>query len=483
MFESIDRPDAAQPAKTVPPTHSAPPRPIADLGDEIAEVAGHLWAGMARFLELLGEFDRREGWSASGIDSCGKWLAWRCGMSARTARDYVRVAHALQGLPLIAETFSRGTLSYSKVRAISRIATPATEPVLVEWAHMATTWQLEHIVRGVRMAKAFKDPSLMQRRRSLTVHHDEDGLVTITLRLPPEAAAIVLRAIESILHQMEQEDGSPEPQTADHGPSDHGPSDQDSPRGSGEPHHEPPTDALLDDPDDDPYDFDAAPRPQRRRADAFVRLAENHLRADPPSKRARSDDAPDALIVIHTDDGFRYPRLDSGTPIPETTLYRLACESAIIRINPDMSIGRQSRTPTRRMSRALRRRDRTCRFPGCGRRKVHAHHIVFWIPDGETSLHNLVLLCPRHHSAIHDHGYSVVRKDDGTFTFRRPDGTIIESPAKPTTFTALAHRNRQAGLAVTPQTCATDWDGVAPDYGLSVGVLLDREHRADNPSP
>lgn len=94
---------------------------------ELVELAGHLAAGTCRFLRLLAEFDRRGGWAGPGIRSCAHWLNWRVGLSLRTARDHLRVAHALRTLPAITAVFAAGRVSYSKVRALTRIATPATE--------------------------------------------------------------------------------------------------------------------------------------------------------------------------------------------------------------------------------------------------------------------------------------------------------------------------------------------------------------------
>src|SRR5687767_8547449 len=111
------------------------------LGDQLAELAAHIHAGTARFLELLAEFDARTGWAGWGIASCAHWLVWRCGLSPGTAREHVRVARALQRLPAIARAFSEGRLSYSKVRAITRIAKPDTEHVLLEWALHGTAAQ------------------------------------------------------------------------------------------------------------------------------------------------------------------------------------------------------------------------------------------------------------------------------------------------------------------------------------------------------
>src|SRR5437763_10246281 len=102
-------------------------RTVEQLQDEIAVLASHIYAGTCRWLNLIAGLDRRGSWTADGAGSCAEWLAWRCALSPRAAREHVRVARALGGLPLIHEAFACGELSYAKVRALTRVATPAAE--------------------------------------------------------------------------------------------------------------------------------------------------------------------------------------------------------------------------------------------------------------------------------------------------------------------------------------------------------------------
>jgi Domain of unknown function (DUF222) len=113
------------------------------LEREIGELAAHIHAATCRWLLLVAEFDRREGWKEWGAKSCGQWLSWRCGIAPRAAREQVRVGRRLAELPLVRDAFSRGELSYSKVRALSRIATPRNERELVETALHVSAAQLE----------------------------------------------------------------------------------------------------------------------------------------------------------------------------------------------------------------------------------------------------------------------------------------------------------------------------------------------------
>jgi hypothetical protein len=117
--------------------------PLERLEARICEVAGHLAAATYRFLVLLAEFDERRGWASWEMNSCAQWLSWKCQMSSGTAREHVRVARALRELPVIRREFSAARLSYAKVRALTRIATPATEAGLAELAIPMTGNQLE----------------------------------------------------------------------------------------------------------------------------------------------------------------------------------------------------------------------------------------------------------------------------------------------------------------------------------------------------
>src|SRR3954447_20968432 len=123
---------------------------VKDLQDELATLSSHIYAGTCRFLELVGELDRRGDWDEYGAGSCADWLAWRRALLPRAAREHVRVARALPGLPLIHEAFSRGELSYSKVRAITRIADAESEEELLGLARALTAAQLERAVRAYR---------------------------------------------------------------------------------------------------------------------------------------------------------------------------------------------------------------------------------------------------------------------------------------------------------------------------------------------
>jgi Domain of unknown function (DUF222) len=169
------------------------------LGDEIAELSAHLDAATARLLDLIREFDERDGWD-TGFSSCAGWLTWRTGLDPGAARERVRVARAPPSLPRIAEALARGELSYSKVRALTRVATPETEERLLAIGREGTAKHVERIVRGWRrldrIAEA-KEATRRHRARILRVYHDEDGMVVIRARLEPEWGTVVKQALEA----------------------------------------------------------------------------------------------------------------------------------------------------------------------------------------------------------------------------------------------------------------------------------------------
>lgn len=175
-----------------------------------------------QFLSALAEFDRRGGWQGDGTLSCAHWLNWRCGLNLGAAREKVRVAHALADLPKISDAFSKGHLSYSKVRALTRIATPSIEKNLLNIAEHSTANQVEKLVRAYRRCESIEAlenecDAANQRhyKRSMSYYHDEDGYLTIRARLPPELGAIVLKALQTATDALREDEQTVVPENAD----------------------------------------------------------------------------------------------------------------------------------------------------------------------------------------------------------------------------------------------------------------------------
>ena len=191
------------------------------IGDEIAELSAHLDAATARLLDLIRDFDARGGWN-TGFRSCAEWLSWRVGLDLGAAREKVRVARALGTLPRLAQALARGELSYAKVRALTRVATPETEERLLAIGRAGTAEHVERIVRGWRRmdrkAEARTRPGGSTRAGRSTCIQDEDGTVAIRGRLAPEAGALLLKALtaarETLYQRARARDDALSPRTS-----------------------------------------------------------------------------------------------------------------------------------------------------------------------------------------------------------------------------------------------------------------------------
>lgn len=426
-----------------------------DLIDQITELAGHLNAAHARWLSLIAEFDRRQAWAEWGVRSCAHWLNWKCGLDLGAAREKLRVAHALGGLPRIAAAMAAGQLSYSKIRATTRVADAATEEYFLEIALHGTAHQVEKLVRAFRRAKESQELSRearQQAHRSLSWFHDEDGSLVIKARLPAEAGAVFLKALEAATNEI------------------------------------PP----------DVADVSAAtslkPVQSRtaRRADALTVIAEGFLASG--SQALSGGDR--QQIVVHIDaqtlkhDHPGRCELEEGPGVAAETARRLACDASLVVLVEDehgepLNVGRKTRTIPPALRRALNSRDRGCRFPGCTHsRFVDGHHVRHWAQGGETKLSNLVSLCRFHHRLVHEGMIVVQVLDDGAFRYVRPDGRSFDGrlPNEPRQLAWMqlvaAHQARH--INVTPRSAVTRWQGERLDYGLAVEGLLQRACRAGN---
>src|SRR6266850_3137352 len=175
------------------------------LGDDIALLTAHITVATARLLDLIRDFDIGGGWAQAGAKTCAEWLSWRVGMDIGAAREHVRVARALPDLPRVAEAFTRGALSYSKVRALTRVATPQTEERLLTASTAMTAAHVERLVRGWRRVDRNAEnqqAAARYRNRSLHVYQDGDGMYVIQGRLTPEAGAVVRRALDAACDRL-----------------------------------------------------------------------------------------------------------------------------------------------------------------------------------------------------------------------------------------------------------------------------------------
>ncbi|MEP6545864.1 MAG: DUF222 domain-containing protein [Gammaproteobacteria bacterium] len=415
---------------------------LAELEAQITELAGQLNAANYRWLTLIAEYDRRKGWADGKLPSCAHWLNFKCGLNLGAAREKVRVAHALIGLPKIAASMARGELSYSKVRALTRVACEATEQNLLMIALHGTAHHVERLVSGFRRAMDAQELSReaeQHAHRSVSYCHAEDGSLIVKCRLPAEAGAMLIEALEAAMETI------------------------------------PDREISADVEEERSISYTA------RRADALAVLAENFLAA----KDTSSTTADRFQVVVHVDaetlqhDAAGRCEIENGPSIAAETARRLSCDSGLLRIlenehGEPLDVGRKTRSIPPAIRRALNSRDGGCRFPGCThRRYVDAHHIEHWADGGETKLSNLVTLCRLHHRLVHEGEISIETLPDGSRRFLHPDGRPFEVVR-----CTEASPDDWEDFDVEPNAAATRWRGERMDYDLGVWVLCNQALRA-----
>lgn len=405
--------------------------------DELATLAAHINAATARWLELVVAL-REEG---VVDDDFARYVAFRCGLTTREAREHVRVAEALRELPAIRAAFGRGELTLTKVSALTRVATPSSEERLLELACSLTASQLERALRAFRRLQA-QDAGETHAVEYVDYHWAEDGSLYLRARLPAEDGTLVVRALEAARDRVWERRRE---ETAGQVPV----------AGTAQP-FEPPRSAAVE---------------------ALVDLARATLASeDPPSDRTRLVVHVDAVAL--TSDGAGRSELEHGPVIPLETARRLGCDAeTVTTVEHDglpLSVGRARRTVPPKLRRLLGvRDDHTCRWPGCERhRHLDAHHRRHWAYGGETSLENLVLLCWHHHRLVHEGGYTIEDDTSGGLRFRNRHGVLCPSVPRPPPGRTeeLVAQNRRRGLMIGTQT-NRNGDGGPLDLELAVAAI------------
>ncbi|MGH8130403.1 MAG: DUF222 domain-containing protein [Steroidobacteraceae bacterium] len=367
-------------------TASAAPDRLAaidELDRAIVTLAARINTATHDLLVLIRRFDERAGWLQWGFGNCADWLHWRCDLSLSAAREKVRVAHALKTLPAIAVAFAEGRLSYSKVRALSRVACRDSEEALLHFALHTTAARVEERCRELRCgtAASVDEANRAHTRRALILcRNRERGTMTITVELPLETGELIDQALD----RARDTTLSSSPEFADESWA-------------------------------------------AQQADALVVMAKSYLSGE---AEAPAGSGERYQVTVHVDQAaLTAGEGRSGLPIE--TVKRLACDSALVTVVEDqdgepLSVGRKSRTVPSAIKRALRARDRGCRFPGCThKRYTDAHHVEHWASGGETSLKNLILLCTQHHRLVHEGGFRIDKDYADRWFFRRPDGRAV----------------------------------------------------------
>ncbi|WP_218596387.1 HNH endonuclease signature motif containing protein [Pseudonocardia oceani] len=506
---------------TVLPTPVDPVLTLPQLERELLGLAGRLAAAQSQFLTLLAEFDDRAGWAGPGLKSCAHWLSWRIGMSLRTAHEHVRVAHALRRLPLVAEAFAAGKLSYSKVRAITRVTVlppaPPPEPAPLPdppGTAAATGSPLAGSAPDAARAGAPVEdaagppdatdavspalrpsgpppPTAPDAERTLlalalagTASHVET-VVRATRRQQTDAARLSARRSLSwrwaddgslvVSVRLAPADGAALIAAIDAAAA---------PAPAPVRHPVPPSPPGWRERAESEYPGRAVDRLAARRADALLSLV------TAPAPHADDESGPGASrstvrrgqadVVVQVDVTDGAASIVGGPEIATATAERLACDARAQVLLRDtrhnrLYLGRRRRLASPAQIAALTVRDAgRCRFAGCTQaRHLHAHHVVHWLRAGRTDLDNLVLLCGFHHTLVHERGFGIRWTGDGWESLR-PDGTPVPATGDPLAGNVerLIEMQTRAELRIDPRGLTPSWGGERLDRDAVLRLLL-----------
>ena len=477
------------------------------LEDQITTLSGQINAANYRFLKLIAEFDRRNVWAGYGLRSCAHWLNWKCGISMNPAREKVRTARALEGLPGINAAFQKGELSFSKVRAMTRIATEENESYLLEIAEYGTVDHVEVLVKAYRTVSRIADKQedftaadlglseeeqelkrqeLQYESRSVSCYQDDDGMWIINAKLPAEEGGLIAKVLKELGDRLADSNIESEKSVS--------------------------AETFSLDKQEEKLTF-----PQRR-ADALIAMTEHYLASAHSSPGIDSitslKGAERCQLIMHVRAGADHKtgtpldtELDGRWLIPNAAR-RMACDAGLLVVAEDevgnvLSIGRRSRIIPPAMSRALAIRDGGCQFPGCcDTYYVEGHHIKHWADGGETKLDNLVTLCRYHHRELHKGSFYLCLKPETVQSadskperfaerlcfskvdryfdapFNHSDDFIIA--ANPAKFTCASSDSAELGKtiprliynAIDEKTAVTKWAGESMDLGMAIDGLL-----------
>lgn len=427
-----------------------------ELDARIVANAGKLAAATCRWLLLIAEFDRRDGCLRAALPSTAHWLAFRCSLAHRTAVEHVRVARCLAAHPALAEQMGTGRLSYSHVRAISRVAGPKEHQLvddLIEAARHGTVAQLEVLVRGLR--------TVDDNERGAPAHEEyvrhswsDDSHWRLSAKLDPERGALFEGALQAVAKAEEISEPEALVRLAEIGLAVLADANRIAPRLRGD-----------------------------ERAAVVIQLDATQL----PAQRDAADD-PAAAVGREprsAERGRPYARIAGGPGLPDRVVKRLLCAGRVRTVVRDgtniLDVGRSHRLVTERQFRALLiRQHGSCGFPGCpNRRHLQAHHRKHWLHGGATDLDNLILLCEPHHLGHHNGEFVIDTDPAGGCLFRLPDGTALSRPA-PVPSGAARRGVDDAGwvdrehASVSATAVTSLWDGQRLERAYAIAVLAQR---------
>jgi hypothetical protein len=371
-----------------------------DIASDLDEIERAVRVLDAERSRRLAEFERRGAHVDDGFLSLSAWLVARHRLAPSTATRRVRIARAMQAMPLAVEACAAGELSDAAVAilASARESHPEAfgrcEEALLQAARTLPVPGLRSVVAYWQQAqdldRAEREEDERFWRRRLHASPTIGGMVRVDGDLDPETGQTLLSALQAVMDADARARREPELRS-----------------------------------------------PGQRRADALGEICRTWL--DSSERPVVLGERPHVVVTLDLDalEGRAgRSELQGWGPVTPETARRLACDAKVSRVITDsasrpLDVGRSTKVVTPALRRAVTVRDRGCRFPGCGRPPswCDAHHVRHWADGGDTALDNLVLLCRPHHRAIH-RGFRVQIRD-GTPVFSRPDGTVLEDPAPP----------------------------------------------------
>ena len=438
-------------------------RVIDELSSRIVALAGRLSAATCAWLLLVADFDAREGFVHHGLASTAQWLSHACGIAHRTAIDHVRVARCLMEHERLAKEMGAGRLSYSQLRAISRVVRAGEHELvddLVEAAQYGTVAQLELLVRGMRTVDDNEVGAQRCDREYVKHAWTSQSMWRLTARLDPERGAMVTSALEAFARAHEMSVADALVRLAEFGLAT---------LADGA---EPPRSLRGDERAAVVVHLDASRLPTRLRDDA-TRSAE----------RDQPDAGPTSTQPAST--RFVSARLANGGPgLPDHVVEWLLCAGRVRTVLHDaasnvLDVGRSHRLVTDRQYRALLiRHHGHCAYPGCANtRGLQAHHRLHWLHGGRTDLENLLLLCERHHVMHHDGVFTIESGSDGRFRFFRPDGRELGWAAQEGFDGEAAVDLATEFAAIAPDAATPRLNGQRLDLHYAVTTLAERRYR------
>ncbi len=329
---------------------------LIDLFKEVRLLMGQQHALEYRLSTVLRELDQRDGLDGRPLH-LASWLAHHFGMGYGAAREKVRTARA------------------------------DNEARLLRAAAIASTDGVERMVRLAKQRECLDDVQQMLRQRALTYAWQDDGSLLVKARLTPEQGAIWIKAFEQAESNQESNQGANDSA-----------GDEDFAAHRADVMTQALAETLV-------HRSDAKPQSSGDRYQVMVHVSAETL--------------PSEVSVGTSTVSNSVAHIEGGPYLHAETVRRLTCDGALVSVLEDdqgtvLNVGRKTRVIPTAIKRALRARDGCCQYPGCSQtRFIDGHHIVHWADGGETKLENLLLICRRHHTLVHEYGYQITKSDDG----------------------------------------------------------------------